>query len=472
VFCSGAIRGNAERGRPGDEFKKGGIRDSEGEVLHATVQWNQFNSNTGRLSASRRKSPRPERADELGIRPAWFSDLSKSDCCAKQHLSRGEWGIPAVRGGIRRLEAKGWSDRRVRLGAHMTTGAQGSNRIPSDVDLRSAIGAFDFPIALVSLDDYTVVALSRSWERHLGIAASSIVGSPIFELLRPEDRPKAAAALEAVRTGEVEFFRVRRRIIPAGDSGEGFGAEWVRSFQVGAKQFALIEAAKGTTEPLRRPLSAFLQREPVEMVIGATDPDWRITVVSNEIENVLHKAPNAVKGLRLTDLVEPRDVEGLRAAGRLAEGDAAVCLAINLRDAAPPWSWAACVLASLAGAEGKGFILLRFEDAPSFRLPPERVAQLERHLWRIAAEVEASGILEGFGRVPDVTRLSKLQMLTVRQWEIVSRLLRGQRVPQIAKELFVSQSTIRNHLGQVFERLGVHSQAELLALLREDAGSD
>jgi DNA-binding CsgD family transcriptional regulator len=44
--------------------------------------------------------------------------------------------------------------------------------------------------------------------------------------------------------------------------------------------------------------------------------------------------------------------------------------------------------------------------------------------------------------------------------------LRGKRVATIARMMFISQSTVRNHLSAIFERFGVHSQAELLALLR------
>jgi DNA-binding CsgD family transcriptional regulator len=337
----------------------------------------------------------------------------------------------------------------------------------SSEDLRDAIGAFDFPIALVSLDDFQVVAISKSWARHLGATPSSIVGSPIIDLIRPEDRANAITALEAVQAGAVDFFRAHRPI-DAKDAGSGFGAEWVRSFQVGQKGFALVEAAPGRGV-VGRPLSNFLQREPVDMVLGAVDDDWRITVVSNEIERVLHIAPRSAVGLRLMDLVDDADVARLRGAAQLAQGEAAVCLAVRFKDVPPPWSWAACVLASLAGLSGMGFVLLRFEDAPSPSFATGRTAQLERHLWRIAAEVEASGILQSVGVVPNANKLSKLEILTVRQWEIVVRLMRGQRVPQIAKELFVSQSTIRNHLTQVFTRLGVRSQAELLAFLHNEA---
>jgi DNA-binding NarL/FixJ family response regulator len=50
--------------------------------------------------------------------------------------------------------------------------------------------------------------------------------------------------------------------------------------------------------------------------------------------------------------------------------------------------------------------------------------------------------------------------------EIVTRLLDGYRVPAIAGNLFLSQSTVRNHLASVFGKLGVASQQQLLDALR------
>lgn len=61
----------------------------------------------------------------------------------------------------------------------------------------------------------------------------------------------------------------------------------------------------------------------------------------------------------------------------------------------------------------------------------------------------------------------QLGQLTTRQWEILRRLSRGERVPTIANALFVSQSTVRNHLATIFQKFGVHSQAELLEVVRE-----
>jgi DNA-binding NarL/FixJ family response regulator len=58
--------------------------------------------------------------------------------------------------------------------------------------------------------------------------------------------------------------------------------------------------------------------------------------------------------------------------------------------------------------------------------------------------------------------------LSRRQLEILRRLVRGERVPTIARELSVSQSTVRNHLSAIYRSLGVHSQSELLARLMAD----
>ena len=67
---------------------------------------------------------------------------------------------------------------------------------------------------------------------------------------------------------------------------------------------------------------------------------------------------------------------------------------------------------------------------------------------------------------PDVEAIQGLAELSPRQWEVLRRLLQGERVPGIAKGLFVSASTVRNHLTAIFAKLGVHSQEELIQLVK------
>ena len=69
----------------------------------------------------------------------------------------------------------------------------------------------------------------------------------------------------------------------------------------------------------------------------------------------------------------------------------------------------------------------------------------------------------------DADLVSDDDNLSSRQIEILRRMLGGQRVKNVAQELFLSQSTIRNHLSAIYQRFGVHSQTELLNLLRKRA---
>ena len=92
--------------------------------------------------------------------------------------------------------------------------------------------------------------------------------------------------------------------------------------------------------------------------------------------------------------------------------------------------------------------------------------ELEQRLRRIAREVEAAGVGTDFGRVPDPETVPGLEDLTPRQREVVNRLFRGERVPEIARAMYLSPSTVRNHLANLFRKVGVHSQTEFLDVLR------
>jgi DNA-binding CsgD family transcriptional regulator len=102
----------------------------------------------------------------------------------------------------------------------------------------------------------------------------------------------------------------------------------------------------------------------------------------------------------------------------------------------------------------------------------ERIAELERHLLQFAAELHAGGWRDVQPLAVDASRLAALDKLSKRQREVVVRLLRGERIPSIAVSMYVSASTVRNHLSHVFATFGVHSQSELLALLRSPSDAD
>jgi len=99
----------------------------------------------------------------------------------------------------------------------------------------------------------------------------------------------------------------------------------------------------------------------------------------------------------------------------------------------------------------------------------DRVLELEDVLLRIGREVRAAGIttVSAGGISPEVPGLDRL---SPREREIVRRLLVGERVPTIARQLGLSASTVRNHLSRIYRKIGVHSQVQLIEALKTADG--
>jgi DNA-binding NarL/FixJ family response regulator len=86
----------------------------------------------------------------------------------------------------------------------------------------------------------------------------------------------------------------------------------------------------------------------------------------------------------------------------------------------------------------------------------------------------ARAVLEGEGAVPrgmllgltrrmvsrEGTPDSPLARLSPRERQVLSLLSRGWDNPRIAQELFISQHTVRTHIQNILEKLGMHSKLE------------
>ncbi len=59
--------------------------------------------------------------------------------------------------------------------------------------------------------------------------------------------------------------------------------------------------------------------------------------------------------------------------------------------------------------------------------------------------------------------------LSSRESEIARHLIDGANAKIISRSLAISPGTVRNHIKQIYRKLGVHSQVELLATMREAA---
>jgi DNA-binding CsgD family transcriptional regulator len=83
------------------------------------------------------------------------------------------------------------------------------------------------------------------------------------------------------------------------------------------------------------------------------------------------------------------------------------------------------------------------------------------------AVVEEEVALGPFRRPTDADRerIARLAPITDRQWDILRLLMAGMTPAEIGEELYVSASTVRNHLSAMFRKFGVSTQHELLRLL-------
>jgi two-component system nitrate/nitrite response regulator NarL len=54
-------------------------------------------------------------------------------------------------------------------------------------------------------------------------------------------------------------------------------------------------------------------------------------------------------------------------------------------------------------------------------------------------------------------------VLTERETEVLGLLAEGKSAPEIGRELFLATSTVKSHLGHLYEKLGVSDRAAAVA---------
>jgi DNA-binding CsgD family transcriptional regulator len=137
---------------------------------------------------------------------------------------------------------------------------------------------------------------------------------------------------------------------------------------------------------------------------------------------------------------------------------------------APQWYEVSAVFAAISPDDppSLAFALVRDRPGAAPAGGADRERQLEAHLLRIADELRAAGLIPGLGQLPALTSNPRLGRLTSREWAVLTRLLDGQRVPDIAADLFVSPSTVRNHLSSIYRKLRVNGQVDLIRTLRQE----
>lgn len=342
------------------------------------------------------------------------------------------------------------------------TGPQGPLAAGAGVAaVADAVTQLELAVALVDLSDQTVRAVSRAGLERLGLPSSAVLNRPLADLAVGAERLHATEALTALSHGVIDSY-VAHHVMHAPADGPPLASQWVQAFDVDGRRVALASSAVAGSGDYS-PLGELLGREPPRMAVGALSEDLVIAAMSCDVDKMLGIQSTELIGSKLTSVVARGDVKRVLAARELI-GQHSVALPVHMRAAGGKWRSMCLVLASLLGEPALAFILM-----PEPEEPPARTAELEQHLWRIAAIIDASGVLQRTGPMRDITKVPQANALTARQWEVLARIARGDRAPTIAREMHVSPSTVRNHLSAIFKQFGVHSQPELLRALDEFA---
>jgi PAS domain S-box-containing protein len=199
-------------------------------------------------------------------------------------------------------------------------------------------------------------------------------------------------------------------------------------------------------------------------VIGFGDGDGNIAMISEDAREIVGFEPEHLRQYSSLGFIHADDMpEYLLTVSTVVATGQTRHLALRIRHADGHWVPVEAIVASLpdGGAYRLGFVIRTVAPSPDDDRV-ERLTQLEERLRRIAVELAAVGVSDHVD--PEVARL--LNELSPRQREVVRMLEAGARVPTIAQELYLSQSTVRNHLSAIFRKFGVTSQEELLRALR------
>jgi DNA-binding CsgD family transcriptional regulator len=328
------------------------------------------------------------------------------------------------------------------------------------IDLATETLKADLDAAMVlEVPSERVVAASPSAALLLAPDGQSVIGRGLEEFTT--DGPTGAFELFAERRiNGYEAVRVLRR--PDTDVKVKM---WIRAFgHHSPSQFALVVMA-----PAEQRQRSSADGDRLSAVVGTAGENLIIERISSEAEDLFGCPATSIVGTPLPHLVAANDAaDWLTAIEHTSAAESGVTLRVATRPAASGNANAVSVecdalIVPLHPAPSCAFVLLPIQsDATSAPSP----SQLSTMLVRLRRAAELADIARGATSRLTERDIPGLSRLTSRELEITEFIVHGDRVPAIATQLFVAQSTVRTHLASIYEKLNVDSQQALLSLFR------
>lgn len=202
-----------------------------------------------------------------------------------------------------------------------------------------------------------------------------------------------------------------------------------------------------------------LLRQGLQMMIDA-QPDMEVVGQACDGADAIELAAELMPDIVMMDLRMPR-LDGIEATRRICGSGGASAAKVIVLTTFDLDEYVAGALS--AGASG--FLL---KDAP----PADIIAGI-----RVVAAGDAllapsvtRRLLDRFATRPEITNLAPppgLDLLTAREREVMRLVVRGLSNAEIRNELYLSEPTVKTHVGRILMKLGVRDRVQLVVLAYE-----
>lgn len=315
------------------------------------------------------------------------------------------------------------------------------------------------PVAAIvtELRTHTFVAVNIGAETIFGLPADELVGTDVLARIHPLDRDATRSAYAALADKVIDGYHTQRRILMS-RGGDRIVSAWGRRVEDRDNLYGFWILVADTEQDTA--LETLLLGAP-EVVFAVTDFDWQIEYMTAD-KGLLGTDGSELRGLPLIGMVHPSAVgEFLAAAARCAAEGIAVAVRTRMRTGPHSWGDRYCLLVPIGDHQPRQLGVV-ISPAPPAMTKGLDEGQLDGHVRERTVIARVTRRLE---TLPPLATLSPGSELSARQTEVVARLVAGERIPDIARSMFLSASTVRNHLSAIYQKFGVHSQSELLAAL-------
>jgi PAS domain-containing protein len=323
-----------------------------------------------------------------------------------------------------------------------------------------ALSSLSVPALMFDVPGRRIRAANQALADLFDVPVEEMLGRLNSDVVKFEDEEGMIRAIAALSSGAIDGYRARRRLVtPKGAVIDVI--VWCRAIDVEGVRTAVYivsRIGRGGAQQVEPP-TAWAG----PLIVGTTDSQWRIERVSSDVRDVLGWDMAACIHQSLLSAMQPDDARELTRAVIDTSVDRAIVRHVRLRHQDGEWVPMQCLCVRLSGDDPSAVAFTLLPEPPAAH--SDRLTDMENRLRRIAAELRAAGVMDDIEHLPTYDEFPQLASLTSRQWEVVIRLFRGDRVATIASDLSLSPHTVRNHLAAIFERFDVHSQAELIALL-------